>query len=952
MDQEFSLDPVKTQLTAPITSVVAARGASNVAKNSGLSKGLASFGSALVNLGEVEKRQQIRQDVRTARNAAAKNEEMPGGLFPVAQQAYNDTVDVDTATKAIREIQTYLDGPESKAVLTDPSIPSNKKTFVFDSIIGGITEKAQQTISNPDVLLQLNQQVDELAFKRSKEVFAFERNQRDAHIQQTFHDQVIAGFDSGNAPSEIFTQEWLKSNAKTYSTAAPWRSEAESRIILFQLMTNTDGAKENPSLIENLLDTEVDDGISFRSLMDSPTGNGPIVRKIYQTHLTNSAKHFADMDTAEANAKLFQFEQGKEFTDAMIEQGPVDVQELRKTLRETYGLPFSQINTLVNVVDSAEKDTATSQGVGSEAYNKIFVDVLEGKIKFNSDILTSMDGNGVSGSHEEKLLKAALAKEDKQRTTSVQRLKNAGRPMLNSMASVMFAKDKGGVGAIVQEIMSSKGGEIDFESDELVRKMISKGVSDEKILAVQFKISQFRAAVDDVIVTLADKAARTDTPIDTREFLNTLKDEVGNIANVTAPADEQGPAKADEATEESEVIKPGETSGEMFGPNIPVDTIIKAQVGDPEAVKDMGTVLADSYTKQADAIIADLEQVVGETVDFWSEAASAAGAFLNKPLGEATQDTFDAVEKLVNTPIEPVQEFFNFLFSPSEDTPSESSSLDKIKKAKATEKITQMFNTSENLSGTFTKAVLAFISPSEANAGEVEQPVDHKMTLTAQPPKLKPEVPLPQPLHRTLALQEDPKVRESVFGKEGFNLKGQGITPDQFEKAFNMGARAVAQIESLNLEDQVQLPSGPGKGLFQFEAPSALTVYNRERVMQGKRPFKNAAEAIAAGKELDFSKLSRKEQIRLYQLDLSKRKGSTKAFAKLSKLIESGKGTTEQFLDVLTDIWAINKAAASSGNTLEQEKKKVKERLRNENFDHILKDNIFKPIAPSKKGDK
>ena len=92
-DKLFTLDPLETKVTAPISNFQAQTGYKG---DSGLSTGLSALGAAIKNLAEFKKQEQIREDTRIAEEAAAREEVMPAGLLPIAQRAYKNVIDVNS----------------------------------------------------------------------------------------------------------------------------------------------------------------------------------------------------------------------------------------------------------------------------------------------------------------------------------------------------------------------------------------------------------------------------------------------------------------------------------------------------------------------------------------------------------------------------------------------------------------------------------------------------------------------------------------------------------------------------------------------------------------------------------------------------------------------------------------------------------------------------------------
>ena len=98
-DKLFRLDPVETKITAPISNFQAlADSADRSIANRSINRGLNAFGEALGGLAKFKKEEQSREDIKTAKDAAVRGEVMPN-VFPIAEKAYRDIIDINTLEK-------------------------------------------------------------------------------------------------------------------------------------------------------------------------------------------------------------------------------------------------------------------------------------------------------------------------------------------------------------------------------------------------------------------------------------------------------------------------------------------------------------------------------------------------------------------------------------------------------------------------------------------------------------------------------------------------------------------------------------------------------------------------------------------------------------------------------------------------------------------------------------
>ena len=115
-DKLFALDPINTNLTAPVApGSLAVQGAVDTSLTTQTrSAGIRNFAESLSKLAVVKREQVIHNDVITAELAAAYEKAMPGGLQPEAQLAFTRAVDTRLQSQVIQQIKdfTKIEGAE------------------------------------------------------------------------------------------------------------------------------------------------------------------------------------------------------------------------------------------------------------------------------------------------------------------------------------------------------------------------------------------------------------------------------------------------------------------------------------------------------------------------------------------------------------------------------------------------------------------------------------------------------------------------------------------------------------------------------------------------------------------------------------------------------------------------------------------------------------------------
>ena len=142
----FPIDPVKTDLTAPVSSVQVQSPLDTTLTTTTRSAGIKNFSDAFTKLALKKQANDIHNDTITAQLAEAYNQEMPGGLEPEAQFAYNRAVDLTTKRKVLQQMEDFLaiDGSE---ILHDDRMDRKTRATSFKNQLLGLLNLGKGSIS-------------------------------------------------------------------------------------------------------------------------------------------------------------------------------------------------------------------------------------------------------------------------------------------------------------------------------------------------------------------------------------------------------------------------------------------------------------------------------------------------------------------------------------------------------------------------------------------------------------------------------------------------------------------------------------------------------------------------------------------------------------------------------------------------------------------------------------
>jgi len=144
-DKLFRLDPVETKIAAPTTNFqVLAEAADQSVANRSLGRGLTAFSQALGGLAQFKKQEQIRDDIKTAKDAAVRGEVMPN-VLPVAEVAYQNVIDKNTAAESLLAIDRWENGEDFNTLIKTED-PSDQKTAQLESTYDDFYARAVQSM--------------------------------------------------------------------------------------------------------------------------------------------------------------------------------------------------------------------------------------------------------------------------------------------------------------------------------------------------------------------------------------------------------------------------------------------------------------------------------------------------------------------------------------------------------------------------------------------------------------------------------------------------------------------------------------------------------------------------------------------------------------------------------------------------------------------------------------
>jgi len=410
-DKMFRIDPREVKTVAPISEFTAQSNIqvidTSIADRS-RARGFGNIGESIIQAGIQKKNQQIVEDIRIGEEAAAREEVMPGGLYPIAQRAYRDAIDINTSHATLLAAKTWTEGDEFTNIVKNKNFVSRQKSDMLKNHLHQLKTKAMATIQNPDTLQKMNLAFDELVAENETIINEFEKDNRDLTIIETGTNVMLSATSFAkrvggeNIWKTTFTERFLKNMYKDILQIAPEMEQTgEHKILAFKIITNNQDMLGKPSIMRKLLDTEYSKGISFKTLLiKGSTRNrlGEIdndakqFAAVWEEYERNSTAYFASI---ESNNKASKAIRDKYINSQLIEiaENGGTLADAKAALKNNSVNDIGKYNTYLRefaAFSSSEKDSFDSD-VGI-AFEKS----LAGGTWTDDEITLAMIRNGIS----------------------------------------------------------------------------------------------------------------------------------------------------------------------------------------------------------------------------------------------------------------------------------------------------------------------------------------------------------------------------------------------------------------------------------------------------------------------------------------------------------------------------------------------------------------------------
>jgi len=531
-DKLFRLDPVETKIVAPTTNFqVLAEAADRSVANRSLGRGLTAFSQALGGLAQFKKQQQIRDDIKTAKDAAVRGEVMPN-VLPVAEVAYQNVIDKNTASESLLAIDRFENGDDFDTLIRQPDITSAQKTTQLETYYDDFYARAATKMQNPDLIQNLRLSVNGLKEKAYQQVYEYEKDLRTIEgiqgVSNIIKDASKFAEETNTELTDTFTGKWLTNMVKDLGVSHPYIPEHERKLIVFQTLTANSDIINDPTVIESLMDQEFSKGFTYRNLYLGKGEDATEFKTIYDDYLKRVTSNFKLLEDNQKDADKERTDNAKTNATTLFLANPSgDLGQYGPSLLSS-GMTPTQVETHLKGLENYRERVIKEQR-GSEHYNQVRDLILSGditdEVQLQDHLLSfNLAKNTLSP------LKTYLTEEGTQRKNNVETYKKSVGTIRKTLVGLIKVnlKKKNDINALLLE-----GG---TPSLEQLTTMLSGTNIDPNELRVALN------EVNDLIVNMestaeykgfADAAAEGDgsvSPDNIKAFQKEIQDNVKDLA--------------------------------------------------------------------------------------------------------------------------------------------------------------------------------------------------------------------------------------------------------------------------------------------------------------------------------------------------------------------------------------------------------------------------------------
>ena len=478
-DKLFRLDPVETKITAPVSQFQSlADAADRSVANRSLGRGLTAFSQALGGLAQYKKQEQIRDDIKTAKDAAVRGEVMPN-VLPVAETAYRNVIDINTASDSLLAIDRFENGEDFGNLVRNPELQSDQKTSQIEASYDDFYARAVQTMQNPDTIQKLRLTVNGLKEKAYQKVYEHEKTVRNIEgihgLKNTLGNAKRFAEGSGVELIDTLTPNWVQANAVDLGKSHPYLGIDERKLLAFQVLTTDEDVIGDPEIIEEIMKSNYSKGFTFRNLYEGKGDDAKELQDIYNTYVTNSKAYFKKLDDDQEAADIINTDQvNADIWKQTVGAGLTSADGVAEKMIASGYFTVEKANKHEKAIQSYMNNNLKAKR-GSPEYMQV-LDLIQAQGVTQASQLHLLMINGAIDPSLETELKTYLTEEGKQKLAFIGKYQSQIRLLSNNVLSLSKLKlsDKG------KNILSNIG-DRDATPAEMMRIIDGTGLDPKQV---------------------------------------------------------------------------------------------------------------------------------------------------------------------------------------------------------------------------------------------------------------------------------------------------------------------------------------------------------------------------------------------------------------------------------------------------------------------------------------
>lgn len=294
-------EAVRTGLTATSTQLTPESGPNTTTEDNQLRTGVNAFGKMLGQAANFAKKRQVAQDIRTAENAALREEAMPGGLLPIAVDSYNDIVETNTANRFLREFELIRAGAERKSLITDSKKTTDEKNNIIDNSAEDFFARSAPFINNPQIREKLRTQLNVGRLADKKDILEVEDIQKKLVViegmRNQLSDEILLQNEEVSGTGLNIGADFLNKMAENATLAHPNIDSQEAKLLAFKIFMQNDDVLSNPQLVTNVLLKEIGKGFVGANLYHSNSKEGKAFKTEVDQFYRENERRETQLDT-------------------------------------------------------------------------------------------------------------------------------------------------------------------------------------------------------------------------------------------------------------------------------------------------------------------------------------------------------------------------------------------------------------------------------------------------------------------------------------------------------------------------------------------------------------------------------------------------------------------------------------------------------------------------------